>query len=189
VLVSHNLAAIRRVCDRVIVLQDGEVHYDGDAGEAISLFHQLLEERHAAESTSEVAEVESFDLLDGNGVPTRSIGAGETVRLTAGLRLRQQEEELFVGVLVYDEQGSYIYGENHRFDAGERTPGALMGLEVAFPARLATGSYTARLVFAAGNGSRVTWIPKPCEFFVRGRDAVEGIADLSARFTVRDESA
>ena len=30
VVVSHNLNAVRRMCDRTIVMHDGEVRYDGD---------------------------------------------------------------------------------------------------------------------------------------------------------------
>jgi ABC-type polysaccharide/polyol phosphate transport system ATPase subunit len=188
VLVSHNLALIRRLCDRVLVLHEGRARYDGDSGEAIALIHELLEEHHADASTPQLADIESFELRDHRGDPTRSVDAGEIVSLTTDLRLRQREHEIFVGFLMYDEHGSYVYGENARFDAAAFDSGDAAHLEISFAPRLATGTYTVRLVVAASDGSRETWVPKRCEFFVRGRHTVEGIADLSGSFSLRRPS-
>src|SRR6185369_16733314 len=40
--VSHNLAAVRMICDRVIVLRAGRVAFDGPTVEAIHRYHELL---------------------------------------------------------------------------------------------------------------------------------------------------
>ena len=44
VVVSHNLNAVRNMCQRTILIHDGEMRFDGDTNEAISLYHDLLAE-------------------------------------------------------------------------------------------------------------------------------------------------
>src|SRR5690606_15092064 len=52
VLVSHNLHSIRLMCDRTLVLQQGDLRHDGDTAAAISLFHDLLGEARDIEGGS-----------------------------------------------------------------------------------------------------------------------------------------
>ena len=42
VIVSHDLAAIRSMCDRVIVLDHGRVAFDGETDQAIAHYHRLM---------------------------------------------------------------------------------------------------------------------------------------------------
>jgi ABC-2 type transport system ATP-binding protein len=45
VFVSHDLAAVEAVCDRVVWLDDGLVRSDGDAGDVLSLYRMAVEEQ------------------------------------------------------------------------------------------------------------------------------------------------
>jgi len=42
VLVSHDMHAVSNLCDRVIVLNDGEILFDGDTSEGIALYIRLM---------------------------------------------------------------------------------------------------------------------------------------------------
>jgi ABC-type polysaccharide/polyol phosphate transport system ATPase subunit len=42
VIVSHNLAAVRRLCERTVVLHDGSLVHDGDPVEGINRYHDLV---------------------------------------------------------------------------------------------------------------------------------------------------
>src|SRR5207302_5234688 len=44
VVVSHNLNAIRQLCDRALVLHDGTMRHDGDVDDGIGIYHSLLGE-------------------------------------------------------------------------------------------------------------------------------------------------
>jgi len=183
VLVSHNLAAVRRTCDRVVVLHHGRVQHDGDTEGAISLLHDLLEEHTEPDPASALVEVGEVELFDEQGVATRSVEVGDQVRVAVDATLLVPVPEIWVGILLYDEHGFYAYGENQRLP-GDWAVGDRVHLDVSFAARLATGSYSARVVLASSDGSRVTWILRRLEFFVSGRIDVEGIADLNASFSL-----
>src|SRR5512134_3760316 len=40
--VSHSAPALERMCDRALLLRQGSVEYDGETGEAIRRYQQLL---------------------------------------------------------------------------------------------------------------------------------------------------
>jgi ABC-type polysaccharide/polyol phosphate transport system ATPase subunit len=91
VFVSHDAAAVERLCDRAILLQRGQKVFDGATHEAVVRYHQLLA---AEESPDELAaglrswgdlraRIEDVAVLDADGDPRPQFAAGEplTVRL------------------------------------------------------------------------------------------------------------
>jgi ABC-type polysaccharide/polyol phosphate transport system ATPase subunit len=97
VFVSHDAAAVERLCDRAILLKRGEKVFDGASHEAIVRYHQLLA---AEESPDELAaglrswgdlraRIEQVTLLDADGDERLQFAAGEP--LTARLRVVADE--------------------------------------------------------------------------------------------------
>ena len=92
VFVSHDAAAVERLCDRAVLLKDGSVFFDGATHDAIVAYRQLLagernpEERAAGlkEWGGDVARVEQVRLLAGDGERTQLL-AGEPFAITAEL--------------------------------------------------------------------------------------------------------
>ncbi|HET7044543.1 MAG TPA: ABC transporter ATP-binding protein [Gaiellaceae bacterium] len=91
VFVSHDAAAVERLCDRAILLRGGTKVFDGPTHEAIVRYHQALA---AEESPDELqaglgswgdlrARIEEVSVLDGDGDARVQFAAGEplTVRL------------------------------------------------------------------------------------------------------------
>jgi ABC-type polysaccharide/polyol phosphate transport system ATPase subunit len=89
VFVSHDAAAVERLCDRAILLRRGEKVFDGATHEAIVRYHQLL----AAESSPDElaaglrswgdlrARIEDVRLLDEDGDERVQYAAGEPLVL------------------------------------------------------------------------------------------------------------
>src|SRR5690242_7700714 len=91
IFVSHDALAVERLCDRAVLLRQGEVAFDGPTQEAIAAYRRLLaadsnpEELEAGlrEWGSGEARIVSADLLDADGDERAQFAAGEemTVRL------------------------------------------------------------------------------------------------------------
>jgi len=89
--VSHDAQAVERLCDRAVLLRQGEVAFDGPTEEAIAAYRRLL----AADANPDElvaglrewgtgeARIVSAELLDGDGEPRTQFASGEpvTVRL------------------------------------------------------------------------------------------------------------
>jgi ABC-type polysaccharide/polyol phosphate transport system ATPase subunit len=91
VFVSHDAAAVERLCDRAVLLQKGVVAFDGPTHDAIVAYRRLLagerdpEERAAGlkEWGGEVARVERVRLLSLDGDERTQLLAGEPFAIAA----------------------------------------------------------------------------------------------------------
>jgi ABC-type polysaccharide/polyol phosphate transport system ATPase subunit len=193
VIVTHNLNAVRRLCDRTIVVHGGEIRHDGDTLAALSIYHELIGELDGAEgpiSPSDPQAVHAADftrveLLDASGRPTRHVAADDLITVEASFEVRQAVADPILGVAVVNEAGVHVYGERWdltswgRFEAGAR-----FSASIALTPALATGSYELHLGLASLAHERIAPAPAPFLFFVSGRPLVRGIADLRAALTL-----
>jgi ABC-type polysaccharide/polyol phosphate transport system ATPase subunit len=91
VFVSHDAAAVERLCDRAILLQRGEKVFDGATHEAIVQYHRMLAAEESPDGLAAGlrswgdlrARIEDVRLLDADGDERRQFAAGEplSVRL------------------------------------------------------------------------------------------------------------
>src|SRR4029077_448348 len=97
VFVSHDAVAVERLCDRAVLLKDGEVFFDGPTHEAIVAYRRLLagerdpEERAAGlkEWGGDTARVERVRLLGAEGDLRTQLLAGEPFAITADIGAEQ----------------------------------------------------------------------------------------------------
>ena len=177
ILVSHNLNAIRNLCDRTMLLNKGRVALLGDTGEAITRFHQLLDEPREPEQAEDGgsagsggAAVEAIRIFDSAGAPTASLAGGDTATVVVDVRGAATALELAVssggGLTIYRE----VVGVTPAPDGGRTS------VDLRLPLRLPTGTY--RLT-ATPPGAE----PRGVSFFVKSRRGMFGQADLDAAFT------
>ena len=87
IFVSHDAQAVERLCERAVLLRQGEVAFDGPTQEAIAAYRRLLaadanpEELEAGlrEWGSGEARIDSAQLLDASGEERSQFAAGEPV--------------------------------------------------------------------------------------------------------------
>lgn len=186
-VVSHNLNAVRKLCDRTLVINQGQVVFEGETNSAISTFHQILGEDREIDDeesvTGTAGVIESVELFDEKGQPTGLVQAGDTVVVRAAIRFDQPVEDPVFSFVVRSEKGVGVYSENskQRLETGSFQPGDRCVYEISVPVRLATGSYSAMVSMVSTDLSEVLDGPRQASFYVAGRDSVRG-ADLGAEF-------
>ena len=127
--VSHDAQAVERLCDRAVLLRQGEVMFDGDTREAIGAYRRLLaadanpEEQEAGlrEWGTGEARIESVQLIDDDGDERVQFAAGEP--LTVLLRLEaEQRVASRVRLELRDDGGLTLGATAHDLDpfAGTR---------------------------------------------------------------------
>jgi len=193
VVVSHNLNAVRLMCQRTMVLHNGVIRHDGDTDHAVSLYHDLLGEprdAEAAEGRGEFAveaagEIERFDLIDGDGHSTRHVNSADEVSFFIDVRFDKPVQHPIVGFAVYTATGVEVYRTSTPWQGdGVYEPGTRTRFSVRVRPALAAGSYTAHLSLVNGTGASHTPVATPLMFYVAGRREALGIADLRAQFDV-----
>lgn len=83
VLVSHSAAQVAELCDRGVVLKDGEVVFDGGTNDAIAALRDVLEGRRVGElpppEPVKPIEVARIEVLGAQGQSRKSFAVGESM--------------------------------------------------------------------------------------------------------------
>jgi len=185
VLVTHNLGAIRRMCDRTMVISHGRMTFMGETHEAISVFHELLGEHREPEAGPVDRKdlptiVEGLEVLDSAGT------GGDRFRVAMNVAFLE-DVETAIGVKIVSELGATVYwdhtpfDETYRFKRGDR-----VRVEVAMDDRLAGGRYGVEIGMATPDGTAIAQLSQPIWFSVKASPPVAGFVDLAAEFAVRD---
>ena len=187
VVVSHNMAAVRSLCSRTMVLDGGVPVFEGATDEAISIFHEMLAKRGISAEELPAIKITDFTLQDEQGNPTAHFEVGDEMTFCVEAQFAEPSENPAVLLRIYTEDGQLVYGEVPVLS--EPTPvdaGGMVRWIVRLPALLPTRSYSAEAlvgtrlaVDAPMSGSR------PILFYVSGRPFVLGAADLRATFEAR----
>ncbi len=188
-VVSHNINAIRNLCERVLVVHDGAPVFLGGTDEAISVYHDLLDRSAAIDAGLEEGapvEITHIDLVDAGGQSTAHLTAGEDAALVAQVRFRAPVERPSFSIVLFTESGVPVYVDStYLTGAGSFAAGDEATCRIRFPAHLTTGSYTARVGVLWDEKNRRTVNSRPVLFYVSGRPLVNGVADLHAAFDIQ----
>jgi len=154
IFVSHDLNAVKMLCDEVMVLECGQKVFSGDPESAVNHYNRLIadeDDRAAMESParerhvfgSGVAEILSCK-VKGKDSSSQVISAGELAEIELVCRVNGTVDDLTAGIVLRDRFGQDVFGTNS-FHLGATLPqnaGAQFSLLFQFPAEIAPGRYT-----------------------------------------------
>ena len=122
--VSHDLAAVERLCRRGLLLEHGVVRAEGAIQRVLEAYHELVDaqEEHALASAAPQGDRWGSGEVRIEEVAIRADGnATHVVRSDApfeiALRYRADlERDLVFGILIYRDDGLSVYGTNTKID-------------------------------------------------------------------------
>ncbi len=127
VFVSHNMASIRRICDRALLIDHGRVLLDGDTDSVIAAYLERIEPaQHEGEapvpsdaphSGSGEAKLTKAALLDSEGRKTDRIRFGEPYTAVLTFHVEQPIDHAVVQIGVSNAEGVRILTA-HSIDGG-----------------------------------------------------------------------
>ena len=108
IFVSHNLGAVEGLCDRVLLLRQGQVVANGRPGPVIAEYERMLGEapilsapRQPDATASPAAQVVAVTLFDGEGRRTSSFSTGGVIRAEVEYLAGEAIDDAVVEVYFY----------------------------------------------------------------------------------------
>jgi ABC-type polysaccharide/polyol phosphate transport system ATPase subunit len=105
VFVSHNLGAVDSLCDRTLLIKEGQIHKSGATHEVISAYEDLLlrlspkgRTASAESSASPAAEIVSLKVFDAEGRHTTMFATGDAMSIQLELVVHRRIEDAVVEV-------------------------------------------------------------------------------------------
>ncbi|MEO8740568.1 MAG: ABC transporter ATP-binding protein [Casimicrobiaceae bacterium] len=161
--VTHAMADVRSLCDRVILLDRGRVLREGLPDEVVDYYNALIarkETEHAARvdqerradgwlrtrSGSGEATLAEFTLTDAqSGQAVKSARVGQPLLLTARVSVHKAIPELVLGYMLRDRMGHVVWGTN-TWHTGQvvtdLSDGQSVEFRLPFTCTLGPGSYS-----------------------------------------------
>ena len=167
-IVSHDKAAIQALCDRAILLNEGEIALEGAPDVVMDYYNALLSEREDAlieqvkmqggsaqtRSGSKAVVCESAQLLDANQSVLEQVKVAQAVTLRVTAKVKTPVQQLVMGYMIKDRLGQPIFGTN-TFHSGQMLSdlhaGETITFDASFTANLGEGSYSISVALHAAD--------------------------------------
>ena len=111
IFISHDLRAVQKLCDRVILLKKGQIEADGVPAETIALYQrssqQLASQTAGAhgQKPSGEAEVVSLTFYDEDGNECLAVETGKPMKAVLNYRVFQPLTDVIFEVQFYSQEG------------------------------------------------------------------------------------
>jgi hypothetical protein len=197
--VSHDAQAVERLCDRAVLLRQGEVAFDGETREAIAAYRRLLgadaspDELEAGlrEWGTGEARIESAALVDDDGDERAQFASGEPVDVRLVLDSEPGVAAPRVSVELRDDGGVALGAVTHDLDAAGWNGGGRH--EVRLRLRrlpLAEGRFHLRFALLdAATGAPLHTRDDALRFFVFPAGEETGIVSLEGEWSMQEIGA
>jgi ABC-type polysaccharide/polyol phosphate transport system ATPase subunit len=211
-LVSHDLALVKLLCDRALLLSRGRVLAEGEPGEVVNRYNGLVLERqhafaesqltpsgHSAEEVSAalsysyrhgdgMAVVADVELFNEEGRPARALQSGETARIRVVAQFREPHPHPVVGIMIRTRIGMEVFGTNTEIEQVTLPPaqrGDTYEVNFDLECRLTPQEYTLTVATQSPDGASHDWLDDVLSFHVVDSRRAAGVADLRVRVSAR----
>ncbi|MCY1298874.1 nickel import ATP-binding protein NikE [compost metagenome] len=158
-IVSHDKSAIQSICDRAILLSNGEIAFQGEPEAVMDYYNAMLADRESLTvqqkshgenkiqtvSGSQEAFVEEICLLNERNEPIETVNVGQPVSLRIKVRTKVDIPELVLGYVIKDRLGQPVFGTNtyHLNQQVENIMGeSTLTFSFRFHANMGVGNYS-----------------------------------------------
>lgn len=143
--VSHNLSAVKKLCDRTLVIENGKIVFDGKTDEAIGFYTSL--------NASKAGQFESSILkkLDVKAEETEG-------KINIALQNLKSDSPLDLGINISNQEGMNLYHFSNRFIDCELSPkSGNVDLSISFKHALKPGLYPIS-IYVGQEEKQLAWL-------------------------------
>ena len=180
IYVSHDLNALKILCDRLILLHHGQIAKEGDPEEVINHYNYLIAAMH--NHTQNFTPHEGYGAMQAKILDVQVRGhesggsilaAGEEGTITVTLEAYEDIRDKTLGILIRDRFGQDIFGTNtyHHHTPITLKKGERAQIHFTMPFNLGAGEYTITAALHEGASHTqgcIHWRDKAASFSIAG---------------------
>lgn len=185
VLVTHDMSAVQRFCDRGVLIEDGGITLDSSPMDIANLY---LEENFEQKDSS-AGRDEKFT-IDKSIDNVRILNRSHSLNLNEQIELRFETNMTNdigyqVGLQIFRSDGVYVYGTNSKNDKFEAFKGSRKHA-IAISQNLLPGAYHVTLAIMNSDATSVIrYRPKVERFTVKQQTDKQGVAIINEDWSVK----
>ena len=187
VFVSHNLDAVRKLCERAVFINKGRLCYDGDVENAIRMYYESMAENLEEDGPSHSVKLTDTVLTNGAGQKVQTFEAGEKAVFTFKAMFNDHVHHAIFSMFIRHPNGLVIYDvSSDLLTGGFFVPEAHKTVTVRFEfdVNLLRGVYNLGYnIMGSSNGDQMKYLQysnNAFTFTVKEMVSQQGIADLKA---------
>jgi ABC-type polysaccharide/polyol phosphate transport system ATPase subunit len=203
IFVSHNMEAVRRVCDRGLVMYRGQCIFQGSAAESVMAYSNAVRQA-AREASTEVpeenglsqrvmtfdAEIMHVELLDETGRSVSNVNSGQIIKVAVEVQFYKSVHQPIFSCTVRSVDGRLIYDTTTRWmniHTPDFFPGDRYCAEFDLKMSLLEGEYQLGVDVASSDLTHYyDRLENATNFWVTSSEEAKGLADLQAEFSIRN---
>jgi teichoic acids export ATP-binding protein tagH len=162
IIVSHDSGAIKSICDRVILLEKGQILKDGEPEAVLDYYNALISKKQdvqisqvalengkiATISGNKKACIKNVEILDASGKKIQNLEVGKKIKLKVTVQANENLPSLVLGYQIKNRFSQVVYGTNtyHLKQALKNLKkGEEYDFSFEFDANLGVGSFSVTL--------------------------------------------
>ena len=202
IFVSHDLNAVKMICDHVIVLDKGTVVAEGSPEQAVNHYNmimaQLDEQTNARQQiTQNYGSLKAEILkatLSGEDSKSDIVSSGEIVNICIDIHSLEKIMDMTIGIVIRDRFGQDIYGINSNLlkQFCEFEKGKEYQATFCIPMQISPGKYTITIALHSEANHMENcyhWVDNMIRFEVAGfkKNQFSGVCNLDSGLTIDDK--
>ena len=126
IIVSHDSGAIKSICDRVILLEKGQILKDGEPEAVLDYYNALISKKQdvqisqitlqngktATISGNKKACIKNVEILDAAGKKIQNLEVGKKIKLKVTVQANENLPSLVLGYQIKNRFSQVVYGTN-----------------------------------------------------------------------------
>ena len=203
IYVSHDLNSLKILCDRVILMNEGEIYAEGDPDTVIGKYNYIIAKLSKSqqgilfsETKNEFgnfkARIKGVRVV-GSKSNSKTISSGEHARLDMIIESYEDLKHMSIGFLIKDKFGQDIFGTNTYYlsKTVDLAAGKKYLARFMFPANIGPGKYYVTVAIHTDKDhldNCVFWKERATEFEVAGviGPLFTGLARLDTSFSIEE---
>lgn len=198
VLVTHSLSQVTELCDRAILLNRGEVVFDGEPRDAVVAFRDILEDRRVAEADAQAAtgtaaaaavvstrEAQILAATAGPaGRPGLPVQAGDDITVALKLDLVAAPDSWACAIQIDNTLGQVAYGTTTKrlgIELHQRSGTFTVEFTLS-DSRFGTGKYFVNVSLIDSSGRHFADLSQACSFDVANNSLAVGMTYAEPSF-------